>query len=494
MPVVLLTDALFFVLIVVLIGGVVHLGRHPETARPWRKLATSRSAMLSVVVLLVYLFVALLDSLHFRPRLETGATDEPQYAAEVISVLDVALTHLRSNTEKTYSRPLAAYSFVKEVQYTEQGVVQDYPRLKHGGAHLSDPERERAGDLLGVAAVGLLKGLVASMGFVLLLCFVLMRTGRRSMREAFGMLIPFCAAPSQVAPSARGDKQSTAAQQVTQQVTQQAVAWGAVVFTAVLIIVCVAVLAELSFKYHVFGTDKVGQDVLYQAVKSIRTAVLIGTLTTLILLPLALALGVAAGYFLGWVDDVVQYIYTTLNAIPGILLIAAAILMMNLYMDQNQARFSNTAERIDLRLFFLCMILGVTSWSGLCRLLRAETLKVKSFDYIAAARVLGVSHFMVLLRHVLPNVMHIVLITIALDFSGLVLTEAVLSYIDIGVDPAMHSWGNMINAARLEMAREPVVWWSLGAALVFMFTLVLCANLFADAVRDAFDPRMVGRR
>ena len=99
-------------------------------------------------------------------------------------------------------------------------------------------------------------------------------------------------------------------------------------------------------------------------------------------------------------------------------------------------------------------------------------------------------HFTILGRHILPNVLHIVLIIVVLDFSGLVLAEAVLSYVGVGVDPSTISWGNMINGARLELAREPIVWWSLVAAFVFMFTLVLSANLFADAVRDAFDPRI----
>ena len=120
---------------------------------------------------------------------------------------------------------------------------------------------------------------------------------------------------------------------------------------------------------------------------------------------------------------------------------------------------------------------ALPGWTGLCRLLRAETLKVKSMDYITAAQVLGVDKIQIILRHILPNVMHIVFITVALDFSGLVLAEAVLSYVNIGVDPTMHSWGNMINGARLEMAREPVVWWSLCAAFGFMFVLVLCAKL-----------------
>ena len=132
----------------------------------------------------------------------------------------------------------------------------------------------------------------------------------------------------------------------------------------------------------------------------------------------------------------------------------------------------------------------MTSWTGLCRLLRAETLKLRELDFIQAASAFGVRSSQTIFRHILPNVMHIVLITLVLDFSGLVLAEAVLSYINIGVDPTMNSWGNMINSARLEMAREPVVWWPLAASLFFMFTLVLFANLFADVVRDALDPRL----
>ena len=111
-------------------------------------------------------------------------------------------------------------------------------------------------------------------------------------------------------------------------------------------------------------------------------------------------------------------------------------------------------------------------------------------EYIQAAHAFGVSHWRVVCRHILPNVMHIVLITTVMDFSGLVLAEAVLSYVGVGVDPSMISFGTMINAARLEMAREPMVWWALLAAFTFMFTLVLSANLFADAVQNAFDPRI----
>jgi len=208
------------------------------------------------------------------------------------------------------------------------------------------------------------------------------------------------------------------------------------------------------------------------------------------MLPFAVILGLAAGYFRGWVDDAIQYLYTTLSSIPGVLLIAAAALMLEVYMSRHAAEYTSLAARADLRLLALCMILGVTTWTGLCRYLRGEALKLREADFIVAARAFGVPHWVILLRHIVPNIMHIVMISIVLDFSGLVLAEAALTYVDIGVDPSMASWGTMINSARLELAREPVVWWSLLAAFMFMFTLVLAANVFADAVRDAFDPRL----
>ncbi|MCU0897614.1 MAG: ABC transporter permease subunit, partial [Burkholderiales bacterium] len=143
----------------------------------------------------------------------------------------------------------------------------------------------------------------------------------------------------------------------------------------------------------------------------------------------------------------------------------------------------------DLLLLFLSIILGLNSWTGLARLLRGETLNLRELEYIQAARAFGVGDGRIITQHILPNVMHLVMIALVMDFSGLVLAEAVLSYVGVGVDPTMTSFGTMINSARLELAREPMVWWALAAAFAFMFALVLAANLFADAVRDAFDPR-----
>lgn len=267
------------------------------------------------------------------------------------------------------------------------------------------------------------------------------------------------------------------------------IAWKTGLITAGILWMLMITTTFLAQHYHVFGTNQIGQDMFYQTLKSVRTGLLIGTLTTLFTLPFALFFGLIAGYFGGIVDDVIQYLYTTLSAIPGVLLIAAAVLMIEVIITNHPNTFPTNADRADTRLLALCAILGITGWAGLCRYLRAETLKLREQDFVTASITMGASKLSIILRHVLPNVMHIVIITLVLDFSGLVLAEAVLAYVGVGVDPTTPSWGNMINTSRLELARDPVVWWPLCAALVLMFFLVLAANIFADSVRDAFDPK-----
>ena len=439
------TDALIFFLVLMMLGLGFYMRGQEHLRRPWGKVTSSVAGMVSGVFLLVFVTIGLLDSIHFKSSNQGN---------EIISVLDYWATPLRERGEKTYSAPFAAYLFSKESTINEDGkTVWGYPRLEYGGSHLKNPDTEKISDIMQKAGMGFLKGAGLFVLFFVLL-WSLLKEQHRPMLSSN---------------------------------TAKAV-WS-VVF---IIISCSYALINLAHYYHVLGTDKVGEDVFFQTVKSIRTGLVIGSLTTLIMLPLAILFGILAGFFRGWVDDVIQYIYTTLNSIPGVLLIAASILMVQVYMANHEEEFTSLLVRADMRLLFLCLILGVTSWTGLCRILRAETLKLREMEYVQAAQALGVRRGMILARHILPNVMHIVLISVVLDFSSLVLAEAVLSYINIGVDPTTYSWGNMINGARLEMAREPVVWWSLGAAFIFMFTLVLAANLFADKVRDAFDPRRAG--
>ena len=490
-PVLLWTDALLFLLVGMAVLAALHVRGHEPLRAAWRKVGKRPTGMAAATVLLAFVAVGLLDSLHYRPLLPSvaaapaaeegqqaptsagreGAAPEraagagapaAQYSTEVLSVLDALLMPLRQQTEKTYSAPFAWALYQREAMELADGrQVRDYPRLVHGAAHLQAPERERGADVAArvARAVGQ-AALWAGLAFLLLVTMVWRGSGL-----GWGA----------VAAAILGGR--------------TVLAWRAALLTLAAVLLIVALCLQLAPLYHVLGTDKVGQDVLYLALKSVRTALVIGTITTLVMMPFAVALGIAAGYLGGWVDDAVQYLYTVLNAIPGVLLIAAAVLMMQVIIDTNPQWFDTAAERSDARLLALCFILGITSWTGLARLLRGETLKLRELEYVQAARAFGVKTPAILRRHILPNVMHIVMIALVMDFSGLVLAEAVLSYVGIGVDPTTISFGTMINMARAELAREPMVWWSLAAAFVFMFVLVLAANLFADVVRDAFDPR-----
>lgn len=449
---VLLWSDVAVLLLVVALGFVAWRVRgDAQRRRDWLKVFRQPAALCSAVVLGLFLLVAVADSLHFRRALPAAGGTGAAYATRVESVLDVVLDTLVRGREVTYSAPLASRAFAKATV----GAERVYPRLLHGGAHLGDDTTERMRDVLVRALGGLVAGALAAGALALAVGWLAM--GRAGFARA-----------------RRGET---------------AVPWGAALLTVTVLGALVGAVVSLAPHYHVLGTDRTGNDVLYQALKSVRTAFVIGTLSTLATLPLAVGLGIVAGYFRGWVDEAVQYLYTVLSSIPNVLLIAACVLMMQVFLDTHPELFETGAERADLRLFLLCVILGLTGWAGLCRLVRAETLKLRELEYVQAATAFGVGPWRIMARHVFPNVVHLVVISTVLDFSALVLYEAVLSYVGVGVDPTMNSFGGMINLARSEMSRDPVVWWSFAAAFGFMVSLVLVANLFADGVRDAFDPR-----
>jgi peptide/nickel transport system permease protein len=224
---------------------------------------------------------------------------------------------------------------------------------------------------------------------------------------------------------------------------------------------------------HWLGTDILGRDVAYVTLKGARVALLIGGFTSLIAIPLALLFGVSAGYFGRWIDDLVFFVMSVLASIPSILLLVALIMVLP----------RGTAS--------VCVALGVTGWVAFCRIARGETLKLRELDYVAAARALGVSELRIVWRHIVPNLMHLVVITFVLMFSGQVISEAVLSWLGIGVEG---SWGQMIAQAKDELSREPFIWWNLTAAGMALFGVLLAVNFIGDTVRDILDPRTLRER
>lgn len=458
------TDVVLYLMLAALVWYCWRIRVNANLRANWLKVARDPAALCAGIVMALFALVTLADSVHFRRALPPppGAPASAQtfYATTTESLLDVLLARQIAMRETGYSEPLAYLGLQKEPIERDGQQLRDFPRLKFGGAHLADPQAQWAGDVAARAAAGAAGGLVVA-ALAALATAALLRRSHGGIAAALRDLaadrtdLPLRAALATVAVAA----------------------------------VLIGIVVALMDHYHVFGTDRTGNDVLYQALKSVRTAFVIGTLATVATLPFAVVLGILAGYFRGWVDEVIQYLYTTLSSVPNVLLIAACVLMVQVFLDKNPDLFETGLERSDLKIFLLCVILGLTGWATLCRLVRGETLKLRELEYVQAATAFGVGHARIMATHIAPNVMHLVLITTVLSFSDLILYEAVLTYVGVGVDPSMNSFGGMINLARSEMSRDPVVWWSFAAAFGFMVTLVLAANLFADGVRDAFDPR-----
>ena len=451
------TDECFLLVLLLSFLGILRSIRKEHTRLALKQIFKKPIAMSAAIILLFFLMIGVLDSIHLNlNKNKTG-----------VSVLDVILAPLGDTYEQSYSSPFALKLFSTELVLIGDRAEQIHPRLKYSSQIKT--EREKLHWIIQVLG----QAFLVSCLFVIMLWGIFYLYGSRLCKRSEAI-------------QGVGVRHWIAHLRLQRRLNL--VPLTAIILTLFALFYLSAASYMLSRTFHVLGTGQIGQDIFYYAVKSIRTGLVIGTLTTLFMMPLALFAGISAGYFGGLVDDAIQYVYTTLSSIPGVLLITASVLSMQTYIANHPQHFKTLAQSADARLLALCLILGITSWTSLCRLLRAEALKLREIDFVLAAQALGSSSFRIIRKHLLPNVMHIVIITLVLDFSFLVLAEAVLSYVGVGVSPMTISWGNMINAARLELAREPVVWWPMFAAFAFMFTLVLASNLFADAVRDAFDP------
>jgi peptide/nickel transport system permease protein len=220
---------------------------------------------------------------------------------------------------------------------------------------------------------------------------------------------------------------------------------------------------------HWLGTDNLGRSVALRLVQGTRIAFLVGVLTSLIAIPLGVLLGLTGGYFGGKIDSFVVWLCATVSSMPGLLFILAIALV------------------VGKGLAGVIAGIGLTTWVGTCRTIRAETMKHRNRAYVQAAKTLGYSHARIMFRHILPNVAHIALIQLSIRFPSAVSTEVFVSFLGIGVQ-GEPSWGVMINNARTRLWQG--VWWEMAFTTLAIFVLVLVFNHLADALRDRFDPAL----
>ena len=220
-----------------------------------------------------------------------------------------------------------------------------------------------------------------------------------------------------------------------------------------------------------FGADKWGQDVLLKTIKGAETSILVGLLSALLAVVIGTFLGAIAGYFGGWVDDVLNWFYNIFTSIPYLLLVLAIAAVL-----QQKGILS------------IVLILGLTGWTGVFRLVRAEYMKHKSREYVLAAKAIGVSHLRRMFVHIFPNVSHIALVQISILVVSFIKSEVILSFLGFGVPVGVVSWGSMLNEAQSELILGK--WWQLAAASIAMAILVTAFSMFTDALRDALDPKL----
>jgi peptide/nickel transport system permease protein len=244
---------------------------------------------------------------------------------------------------------------------------------------------------------------------------------------------------------------------------------------------------------HPVGTDQLGRDVLSRLIYGTRISLLIGFIAVGIAVVMGTVVGALAGFYGGWVDAVAMRLVDTLLAIPTIFLLLSVIAM-----DPAERLLQLGAvpvlggligalfRAVDPHIVVLMAVIGAMSWMGVARLVRAEILSLKEREFVLAARVLGASSVRVMTKHLIPNAMGPVLVSATLGVGGAILTESVLSYLGLGVQPPTPSWGNILNEGRVALG---VAWWlTLSPGLAILVT-VLAFNLLGEGIRDAIARR-----
>jgi oligopeptide transport system permease protein len=228
-----------------------------------------------------------------------------------------------------------------------------------------------------------------------------------------------------------------------------------------------------------FGGDRLGRDVLAKTIKGAQVSILVGIAAALLATFIGTLLGAAAGYFGGWADDALEWLYNVFTSVPYILLIFALAAVF---------KSGPLAKTVTNGIAPVVIILSAVGWTSIYRLVRAEYMKHRNREYVRAAEAIGASNVSRMFGHILPNVSHVVLVQLSLHVVSFIKAEVILSFLGLGVPIDMVSWGTMLSEAQTELVLG--IWWQLAAATLFMAVFVTAFALLTDALRDALDPKL----
>lgn len=231
---------------------------------------------------------------------------------------------------------------------------------------------------------------------------------------------------------------------------------------------------------YLFGSDNLGRDILTRIVNGGQVTMTVGAIAVVISLVIGIILGGIAGYFGGWIDMCVMRVAEVVGGLPFIpfsMILSAVI---------------GTSISVEQRMYLIMVVLGVLSWPGTCRLIRAQILSQREQEYVTAAKAMGVRENSIVFRHIMPNILSLILVSATLDFATCMLTESTLSYLGFGIAPPTPTWGNMLTGANNSVVIQQYWWRWVFPATVFGICTI-CINLVGDALRDAVDPKTNGR-
>ncbi len=234
---------------------------------------------------------------------------------------------------------------------------------------------------------------------------------------------------------------------------------------------------SVGLKGYIMGTDSRGRDVFTRIVHGGKMTLTVGAVAVLISALIGITVGCIAGYFGGAVDVILMRVTEIFSAIP---FLPFAMLLSQII------KYYNISE--SMRIFIIMFILGALSWTGLARMVRGQVLAEREKEFVTAARAIGVKEGAIAFRHVLPNIVSVILVSMTLDFAGCLLTESSLSYLGFGVQQPQPTWGNMLNGSNSSIVIQNY-WWQWLFPALFLSVAVICINVVGDALRDALDPK-----
>ena len=232
---------------------------------------------------------------------------------------------------------------------------------------------------------------------------------------------------------------------------------------------------------HPMGTDEVGRDVLARTIYGGQISLAISVLSVMVTTFLGTALGLIAGYYGGWIDNIIMRVAEALLSIPLLFL----LLVLSKFIGTQMPQVNILGREISGSVIVIILVLGLTTWMGLSRIVRSIVLSLKEREFVIAARAIGMNHRRIVFRHILPNAMAPVIVATTLGISQVILIEANVSFLGLGVQPPTASWGNMIQRAMERIDTAQWLWFFPGALILLS---VLSANFIGDGLRDALDP------